>query len=149
MVNDPIPSAKPVGRIDLTAMIVVAYVNNNTILPADLPKLLSDVHGALLACDGTTSYDSSAVEIEKPTAAQIRKSIKPDKLVSFLDGKSYAMLKKHLRRHGLDPNSYRQRFGLPADYPMTSSSYSAKRAASARERGLGRRTHTADEGSEM
>ena len=74
---------------------------------------------------------------ERPTPAQIRKSIRPDGLVSFIDGKSYKTLKRHLTKHGLDPQSYRDRFGLPSDYPTTSANYSAQRSALAKSLGLG------------
>jgi predicted transcriptional regulator len=62
----------------------------------------------------------------------------PDGVVSFLDGKTYKTLKRHLGTHGLDPVSYRQRFGLPADYPMVSPNYAAQRSALAKSIGLGR-----------
>lgn len=75
--------------------------------------------------------------VEKPTPAQIRKSITPDALISFIDGKQYKMLKRHLRAHGLDPHAYRERYGLPADYPTTAPSYSEQRSALAKGLGLG------------
>jgi predicted transcriptional regulator len=73
------------------------------------------------------------------TPAQIRKSIRPDVLVSFEDGKPYRTLKRHLTRFGLTPDSYRAKWGLPPDYPMTAPSYSETRRALAVERGLGRK----------
>ncbi len=73
------------------------------------------------------------------TPAQIRKSIQQDGLVSFIDGKSYQTLKRHLGKHGLDMPAYRQRYGLPADYPSTAPGYSERRSALARSLGLGRK----------
>ena len=73
-----------------------------------------------------------------PTAAQIRKSVTPDGIVSFLDGKTYKTMKRHLTGHGFDPQSYREHFGLPADYPMVSQRYAAKRSELAKAIGLGR-----------
>jgi hypothetical protein len=35
-------------------------------------------------------------------------------------------------RHRLDPHSYRERYGLPADYPMVAASYAEQRSALAR-----------------
>ena len=74
---------------------------------------------------------------EMPSAAQIRKSINPDGIVSFIDGKTYKTLKRHLTSRGLDPKSYRARYGLPADYPMVAPSYAAQRSALAKTIGLG------------
>ena len=76
-------------------------------------------------------------EIEKPTAAQIRKSVTPDHLISFLDGKPYRSLKRHLTSQGMTPAEYRQKFGLPHDYPMVAASYAAARSELAKNLGLG------------
>jgi predicted transcriptional regulator len=77
------------------------------------------------------------VEVEKPTPAQIRKSVRHDGIVSFIDGKTYKTLKRHLSANGLDPYSYRERYGLPADYPMIAPSYAEQRSAIAKAIGLG------------
>ncbi|MCJ2109713.1 MucR family transcriptional regulator [Methylobacterium sp. E-025] len=74
---------------------------------------------------------------EKPTAYQIRKSITPDAIISFLDGKPYKTLKRHLTVAGLTLEQYRARYGLPSDYPSTAASYSAQRSALAHSLGLG------------
>ncbi|MCJ2040906.1 MucR family transcriptional regulator, partial [Methylobacterium sp. J-059] len=65
---------------------------------------------------------------EKPTPAQIRKSVTPDGMVSFEDGKTYKTMKRHLTLRGLTPESYRAKYGLPSDYPIVSAAYSAKRS---------------------
>jgi predicted transcriptional regulator len=59
---------------------------------------------------------------ERPSSAKVRASIKPDRLVSFIDGKRYTVLKRHLTTHSLTPAEYRGRFGLPGDHPMVTSS---------------------------
>ncbi|WP_336491593.1 MucR family transcriptional regulator [Methylobacterium nigriterrae] len=123
-------------HLNLAADIVSAYVSNNSIPVSDLPGLIASVHATL---NGMASGPASIEpEVEKPTPTQIRKSITPDALVSFIDGKSYKSLKRHLTKHGLDPYSYRERYGLPRDYPMAAPSYSAQRAEIARTLGLGR-----------
>ena len=81
---------------------------------------------------------SAIVRVSKASAAQIRKSITADAIVSFLDGKPYKTLKRHLTTHGLQPHTYRQRFGLPDDYPMVAPNYAAQRSALAKQIGLGR-----------
>jgi predicted transcriptional regulator len=77
------------------------------------------------------------VRVKNPNPAQTRKSVRPDGIVSFIDGKTYKTLKRHLSSHGLDPRSYRDRYGLPAGYPMTAPSYAAQRSALAKAIGLG------------
>jgi predicted transcriptional regulator len=128
---------------DMLAMageIVAAYVSNNRVSPAELPGLIGTVHAALngIANGAATGGTSApAEEIEKPTAAQIRKSIRHEGLVSFIDGKAYKTLKRHLTKHGLDPRGYRAKFGLPDDYPTTAAAYSEARSTLAKQIGLG------------
>ena len=127
--------------IELAGDIVAAYVSNNPVPPAELPALIARVHGAIAGLvSGTLTVGTEAtaqVEVEKPGAAQIRKSVRHDGIVSFIDGKTYKTLKRHLTSHGLDPKAYRDRYGLPADYPMVAPSYAAQRSALAKAIGLG------------
>ncbi|TXN05821.1 MucR family transcriptional regulator [Methylobacterium sp. WL103] len=125
----------------LVAELVAAYVANNSVPVSELPKLIKSVQAALAGLYGGTGAESAGAAAEKvnqPTPAQIKKSIRPDGLVSFIDGKTYQTLKRHLNGHGLHPHSYRERFGLPSDYPMTAPDYSARRSALAKSIGLGR-----------
>jgi predicted transcriptional regulator len=80
---------------------------------------------------------SEAPAVEKLTPAQIRKSITPDALISFIDGRPYKTLKRHLSGNGMTIEQYRERYGLPRDYPSTAASYSAQRSALAKSLGLG------------
>lgn len=125
---------------DLAAQIVVAYVANNSVPVSELPKLIRSVHGAVAGLASTTPHSAAASvdASERPTAAQIRNSLRTDDILSFIDGKPYKTLKRHLTAHGLDPRSYRERYGLPADYPMVAPSYAERRSALARAIGLGR-----------
>lgn len=124
---------------ELTATIVSAYVERNSIATGDLPSLIESTHRALKGL-GNGEVVQSEDALEKPSAAAIRKSIKPDALISFMDGKPYKQLKRHLSTHGVTPDEYRQRFGLPKDYPMVAPSYSARRSELAKAAGLGSRT---------
>jgi len=121
--------------IELTTDIVAAYVSKNSVRPADLPTLLAEVHGALSGLKGAAASTES--KAEKATPSQIRKSITPDALISFIEGKPYKTLKRHLTANGLTPATYRERFGLPADYPMVASDYSERRSSLAKAHGLG------------
>jgi predicted transcriptional regulator len=118
--------------------IVAAYVSNNSIPASELPSLIQSVHSAISGLASGSVPGESASEIDRPTPAEIRKSVRPDGIVSFIDGKSYKTLKRHLTSNGLDPRSYRERYGLPADYPMVAPSYAAQRSALAKAIGLGR-----------
>ena len=121
--------------IALTGDIVCAYVSNNHVQPAELSQLIAVVHGALAGLGAPVAETKEANE--KATAAQIRRSIQPDFLVSFEDGKQYKTLRRHLNLHGLTPDQYRAKWGLASDYPMTSANYSARRSELARSLGLG------------
>jgi len=123
--------------VELAGDIVSAYVSNNPVRPGDLPDVIRHVHAALQALATGAAAASPEAEIEKPSAAQIRKSVTPENIVSFLDGRSYKTLKRHLTTHGLDPHSYRARFGLSADYPMVAPEYAKRRSDLAKSIGLG------------
>ena len=129
-------SAPAADHVALAADIVSAYVSNNPVRPSDLGELLTSVHAAISGLAGGSAA-SSKDEVEKPTAAQIKKSITHDALISFEDGKPYKTLRRHLTIRGLTPEDYREKYGLSPDYPMTSASYSAQRSELARALGLG------------
>jgi predicted transcriptional regulator len=122
--------------VTLTGEIVAAYVANNSVPPTALPELMTGVHAALATLAGAPPAEA-APTVEPATAAQIRKSVQQDGIVSFIDGRSYKTLKRHLTAHGLTPERYRERYGLPDDYPMTAPGYAAQRSALAKAIGLG------------
>ncbi|MDR7039623.1 putative transcriptional regulator [Methylobacterium sp. BE186] len=122
------------NHIELTVDIVSAYVSNNRASVADLPSLIANVHAAVSGLSQTAAPSEPEV---KATTAQIRKSITPDALISFEDGKPYKTLRRHLATRGLTPESYREKWGLPRDYPMVTTSYSEARSSLAKSLGLG------------
>ncbi len=127
-------------KIELTEMvadIVGAFVSNNPIAPADLPALIQSVYSSLSNVGEPVA--PVVEETPKATAAQIRKSITPDALISFEDGRPYKTLKRHLATHGLTLDDYKAKWGLPRDYPSTAPSYSERRSAMAKTMGLGAR----------
>ena len=122
--------------IDLAADIVSAYVSNNSVPAGDLPGLISQVHLAL-ARVGNGAAEASA-DAPKPAIA-IKKSITPDYIICLEDGKKFKSLKRHLRTHyNLSPEEYRDKWGLPPDYPMVAPNYAAQRSEFAKKIGLGR-----------
>ena len=129
----PEASGSTADLVALTVDLLAAYVSNNTLPAADLPGLVASVHGAM-----------SQLGQPRPTPAEtyapavpVKKSVTEDALISLIDGKPYKTLKRHLTGHGLTPAEYRQRYGLPADYPMSAANYSAQRSAMAKRIGLG------------
>ena len=119
-----------------TGDIVAAYVSHNHVAAADLPHLIATVHQSL----GALGSNAPAVQeetVEKPSAAQVRKSIQPDAIISFEDGKPYKALRRHLTLRGLTPETYRAKWGLPVDYPMVCATYSARRSEISREISVG------------
>ena len=127
--------AAAVDYVQFAADIVSAYVSNNSVRPADIAELIASTHAALSGL-GSPAAPAAPV-VDKLTPSQIRKSVTPEALISFIDGKPYKTLKRHLTGNGLTIEQYRERFGLPRDYPSTAASYSAQRSALAKSAGLG------------
>ncbi|KAA3448121.1 MucR family transcriptional regulator [Mesorhizobium sp. SARCC-RB16n] len=127
------------GKTDLVSIaadIVSAYVSNNPVPAAELPKLIGEIHFALQNV-GTPVADP-AVKLEP--AVSIRKSVTPDYIICLEDGKKFKSLRRHLSTHyNLSPEDYRHKWSLPADYPMVAPNYAAARSAMAKAAGLGRK----------
>jgi predicted transcriptional regulator len=121
--------------IALTANIVSAYVSNNSVPATEIPALIKQVHGALSRVSNVTA--SSATEPPRP-AVPVKKSVTPEYLVCLEDGKKFKSLKRHLRtQYGMTPEQYREKWSLPADYPMVAPNYAAARSKLAKQMGLG------------
>ena len=126
---------------ELTADIVSAYISKNTVRAEELANLISTVHSALSGVG--KGNGAAAPEEKREPAVSIKKSITPDFLISLEDGKRYKALKRHLAGRGLTPEQYRQKWGLPPDYPMVAPNYAAKRSELARSMGLGQKRREA------
>jgi predicted transcriptional regulator len=124
------------STITQAAEIVSAYVSNNTVAAADLPRLIADVNTALQRLTGVVP-----APFEEPKlvpAVRIVKSVTPDFIISLEDGQKFKSLKRHLRSsYNMTPEEYRAKWGLPADYPMVAPNYAATRSAMAKSMGLG------------
>ena len=121
--------------IDLTASIVSAYLSNNPTAAAEIPGLISQVHAALVRV--SSGRTEAPLEPAKP-AVPIKKSISPDYIVCLEDGKHFKSLRRHLRtQYNMTPEQYRDKWGLPADYPMVAPNYAVARSQLAKQMGLG------------
>jgi predicted transcriptional regulator len=121
--------------IELTADIVAAYVSNNTVQAGDIPSLINQVHSALMRV--SSGQNDAPTEPLKP-AVPVKKSITPEHIVCLEDGKKFKSLKRHLRtQYNMTPEQYRDKWGLPADYPMVAPNYAAARSQLAKQMGLG------------
>jgi predicted transcriptional regulator len=126
----------PSGSVlELTADIVAAYVSNNPVPAAEMPALIIQVHQALTRLGG--GQPEPVIEPLKPAIA-VKKSIHPDYIVCLEDGKRFKSLKRHLRtQYSMTPEQYREKWSLPADYPMVAPNYAAARSELAKQMGLG------------
>jgi predicted transcriptional regulator len=120
--------------LTLSVDIVSAFVSNNPVTPPELPALIVKVHAVL----HELSQPTSAPAEDLRPAVSVRRSVQPDFIVCLEDGKKFKSLKRHLRTHyNLTPDEYRQKWGLPADYPMVAPNYAAARSSLAKSMGLG------------
>jgi len=128
--------AKQSELLSLTTNIVAAHVSNNSVAVADLPMIIRDVYETLSNV-GTVRER----EPERPSpAVPIKKSVTPEYIVCLEDGKKLKMLKRHLKTaYDMSPEDYRDRWGLPADYPMVAPNYAKQRSKLAKQIGLGTR----------
>ena len=120
--------------LSLTTEIVSAHLSNNQVTPEEIPGVIQRVYKTLSGLNGET-----AVTAERPQpAVPIKKSVTPDYVVCLEDGKKLKMLKRHLKTaYGMSPEEYRERWNLPADYPMVAPNYARQRSKLAKEIGLG------------
>lgn len=121
--------------IDQTASIVAAYVSHNTIAADQVPALIAKVHAALSQVSGGQAVVGG--EALTP-AVPVKRSVFPDYLICLEDGKKFKSLKRHLRtQYKMSPEQYRERWNLPADYPMVAPNYAKTRSQLAKKMGLG------------
>jgi len=122
--------------LGLTAQIVSAHVSHNSVAPDALPALIQEVYRTL------ASVGQQPAQVDRPDpAVPVKQSVRQDRIVCLEDGKSFSMLKRHLMTdHKLTPQQYREKWGLPRDYPMVAPNYAKTRSALAKKIGLGRKS---------
>ncbi len=125
-------SGNDTSSLELVSKIVSAFVSKNSVPPGELSHLICTVHEALKRPEQAAAKPEPAVSIKR--------SVKPEYIVCLDDGQKFKMLKRHLRStYDMSPDEYRQRWGLPADYPMVAPKYAAVRSELAKKIGLGRK----------
>jgi predicted transcriptional regulator len=118
----------------LTSEIVAAHVTNNDVAINELPTLIQQVFQALAVTD---SEHYNATMRPKP-AVPINKSVTDDYIICLEDGRKLQMLKRYLKTaHHMTVEQYKERWGLPADYPVVAPNYAKRRSQIALTTGLG------------
>ena len=129
-------SSEASDLLALTTEIVAAHVSNNTVSVADLPQLINQVYNSLANIGAIPSVPA----VRPQPAVNVKKSVQPDYIICLEDGKKLKMLKRHLKTaYNMSPEAYRERWGLPSDYPMVAPNYATQRSRLAKEIGLGTR----------
>lgn len=120
--------------LEMTTGVIASYVSNNAISSSELPSIMEAVHAQLCA------LSNSATSLPRPDpAVPIKKSLTDDYIICLEDGKKLKMLKRYLRtQYGMTPDEYRERWGLPWDYPMVAPAYARVRSEHAKKIGLGK-----------
>ncbi len=125
--------SSPENVLALTARIISAHVGNNYVAPETLPDLIRAVYVTLIGAGQVVP-----VPERQAPAVPIRKSVFADYIVCLEDGQKLKMLKRHLKTaYDLTPAQYRERWGLPPDYPMVAPNYAKHRSSLAKQIGLG------------
>src|SRR3954469_21306290 len=139
------------NAVELATELTIAWLGNqnNRVQADDVPQFLRTMHATVTELSGGSSAAPEPAEEAAPAeeftpAVTARKSLaSKDHIISMIDGKPYKTLKRHLSRHGLTPQEYRQRYGLKPDYPMVSENYSTARRDMAKKIGLGQKGRAA------
>lgn len=116
----------------LTSAVTASYLGRNAVAMADIPALIQSVHGAFADLNRPKSPDAEYLPFIDP-----KKSVKPDYIISLIDGTRMKMLRRYLARHGMTPDEYRARYNLAPDYPMVAPNYAKRRRELAIRHGLG------------
>src|SRR5258705_11410800 len=98
----------------LTADVVAAFVQNNSVPVAGLPELISSVNAAL----SNLGQPAVAEPPAQAPAVNPKRSVFPDYIVSLEDGRKFKSMKRHLGLLGMTPDEYRAKLGLARDFPL-------------------------------
>ncbi|CAN5362650.1 MucR family transcriptional regulator [soil metagenome] len=129
-------SPHDVTLLEMTVGIVANYVGANKVDPAAIPNLIGSIHASLSSLD-VPKPDLEDAKPERLTPSQIRKLVTRDGIISLITQQPFKSMKRHLSTHGYTPETYREHFGLPSDFPIVHPDYAAARSALAKKLGLG------------
>lgn len=125
-------------NLDITALVtevVAAYVSRNHVELEQLAPFIQQVYKSICSAGSGKSY---MLQERKEPVVPIEGSVKPDYIICLEDGRRLKMLKRHLKTaYNMTPDQYRERWGLPVDYPMVAPNYAKRRSDLAKTIGLG------------
>ena len=128
-----------IDLIRMTAEIISSYAANNTLAAKDMPALMESIHATLARLQQENGAGDKKQAALMP-AVPIKRSIFANHLICLEDGQKFKSLKRHLRaKYDMSPEEYREKWGLPPDYPMVAKNYASKRSRLAKQTGLGQR----------
>ncbi|WP_018260928.1 MucR family transcriptional regulator [Methylobacterium sp. WSM2598] len=127
------------AMLETVSSVAAAYVSNNSVPVSELPGLIASLHTTLKRLIQPPAPAPAPLVPPVP----IRRTVTPDHIISLEDGRPYKTLRRHLAGRGLTPEQYRQKWGLPPDYPMTAANYAAQRSELAKRSGLGHKRQQA------
>ena len=135
IITIPLVAKSPSTLIEVTAEIASAHCASNQVAADMLPALIGQIYEALTV--GTNAPTTSPADKLVP-AVSLKQSVFPDYIVCLEDGKKLKMLKRHLQAaYGMTPQQYRERWGLPENYPINAPNYTRRRSALSKKNGLG------------
>ena len=117
-----------------TAQIAAGYLGNNKVEEKNISSIVESIYSSLVSIsDKPASY--ALDPIVNPSD-----SVKPDYIICLEDGKKLKMLKRYLKaKYNMTETEYKQKWGLPRDYPMIAPNYAKKRSQLAKKSGLGKK----------
>jgi predicted transcriptional regulator len=121
----------------LIGEMFIAYVSNNSVQPSEIGDVVRAISRAL------SKDNSEELAARGDPAVPIDESITPDYVTCLEDGLQFKSLKRHIGMHGMTPDEYRTRWGLPDNYPMVAPKYAKARSRLAKKIGLGRKRSAA------
>ena len=122
---------------DSTQALVLAYLSRNKTAIEDIASLWSEMQATVEAALGVSVIEPEAVKLVP--AVPVSESITGPTIICLEDGRELKSMKRHLRtKYDLTPEQYRQKWGLPKDYPMVAPDYAAERSRLAKKMGLGK-----------
>lgn len=143
--NPPIMEFKFMSAEEETIRMAVihtsATVGHMAAASAQLDEIVDAIpriHAAYMSIL-TAGSKTAAVTKELVPAVPVKKSVTPDYIICLEDGKKFKSMRRHLSKLGMTPEQYREKWGLPSDYPIVAASYSAKRSQMAKDNGLGKK----------